>query len=64
MRQRDKVRLSEIAPIFENILTHRNSECDAFVADKRGQCEKSLPDNLRMLSGPAAAVWLERRGGM
>jgi hypothetical protein len=45
-------------------LTHRNSECDAFVAGNRGQCEKSLPDNLRMLSGPAAAVRLERRGGM
>ncbi|MGB7857785.1 MAG: hypothetical protein WBL48_18030 [Pseudolabrys sp.] len=64
MRQRDKVRLSEIVPIFENILTHRNFECDAFVAGKRGRCEKGLPDNFGVLSGPSAAVRLERRGGM
>jgi hypothetical protein len=52
------------SPIFENILTHRNSECDAFVAGKRGRCEKGLPDNFGVLSGPSAAVRLERRGGM
>jgi hypothetical protein len=58
------VRLSEILPIFENILTHRNSECDAFVAGKVGRLEKKLPRNVGMLCGPAAAVWPERRGGM
>src|SRR5574338_689374 len=62
MRNRDRVRLSEIVPIFENILTHRNSECDAFVAGRLGRCEKKFAAQSACASrtggrGAVGAAW-------